>query len=268
MTRVNVASAIVEGAELKLRRPVLSLRPYLGCFWCIETTAGTRLRTLPDACTILAVECRQGERPKSFLVGPRLTPVDRAPGFGHLLLGVRLQPGVAFALTGKPVHQIVDRRTLLAGLLPGDASRIERRLADTRRTKERFDILEEFLLRRLDGAQIDPRVAKALRHIEECRGQLRTAQLARYCQVSARHLNRLLRTWLGFSSKRLARITRFQALLQRIEGSPSGRLAELAVELGYYDQPHLTNEVAQFAALGVGRMTGRSVADFSNTRCV
>lgn len=93
---------------------------------------------------------------------------------------------------------------------------------DTGRTKERFDILEEFLLRRLDGVQIDPRVEKALLHAEECRGQLRATQLARYCKVSAGHLNRLLRTWLGFSSKRLARITRFQALLQRVEDSRPG----------------------------------------------
>lgn len=267
MARVNVASAIVERADLRLRRPVLSLRPYLGCFWSIETTADTRLRTLPDACTTIAVECMQGERPKSFLVGPRLTPIDRAPGVGRVLFGVRLQPGVAFGLTGKPVHQVVDGRALLAALLPDDTPRMERRLADADRTKERFDILEEFLLRRLDGVQIDPRVERALLHVEECRGQLRTTQLARYCQVSARHLNRLLRTWLGFSSKRLARITRFQALLQRLEHSRSGGLARLAVELGYYDQSHLTNEVAQFADLGLGRISGPSMADFSNTRC-
>ena len=77
------------------------------------------------------------------------------------------------------------------------------------------------------------------------------------------HLNRLLRTWLGFSPKRLARITRFQALLQRVEDSPSGGLAQLAVELSYYDQPYLTNEVAKFAAVGLGRIASRGMADFS-----
>jgi len=152
--------------------------------------------------------------------------------------------------------------------MPDDVSQIERRLAITVRTKERFDILEEFLLQRLDGVQIDPRVEKALLQVEQCRGQLRTTQLARDCLVSSRHLNRLLRTWLGFSAKRLARITRFQTLLQRVEDSRSGGLAQLAVELGYYDQPHLINEVAQFAAVNLGRIAGRGMAEFSNTRCV
>jgi AraC-like DNA-binding protein len=267
MIRVNVASAIILAAELELRRPVLSLRPYLGCFWSIATTADTRLRTLPDACATLVVEFKQGDRPKSFLVGPQLTPSDRTPGAGHFFFGVRLQPGVAFALTKRPTHQIVDRRTLLAALLPVGVPEMERRLARAAATKERFDILEEFLLQRLDGVQIDPCVEKALLHVEQCGGQLRITQLARYCHVSPRHLNRFLRTWLGFSAKRLARITRFQALLQRVEGSPSGGLAELAVELGYYDQPHLTNEVAQFAAVSLARIAGRGMADFSNTRC-
>jgi transcriptional regulator GlxA family with amidase domain len=190
------------------------------------------------------------------------------PGEGHLLFGVRLQPGVAFVLTRRPVHQMVDRRTLLSELLPDSVSQVERSLASAVSTKERFDILEEFLLQRLDGVRIDPRVEKALLRLEQSSGQLRIAQLAKHCEVSPRHLNRLLRTWLGFSAKRLARITRFQALLQRVEASPSDALAQLAVELGYYDEPHLINEVTQFAAISLGRIASRGMADFSNTRCV
>jgi len=56
MPPVNVASAMVEGARLRLRRPVSSLRAYVGCFWSIETTPVTRLRTLPDACATLSIE--------------------------------------------------------------------------------------------------------------------------------------------------------------------------------------------------------------------
>jgi hypothetical protein len=54
MIRVNVASAIIEAAELELRLPVLSLCPHLGCFWSIATTTDTHLRTLPDACAQFA----------------------------------------------------------------------------------------------------------------------------------------------------------------------------------------------------------------------
>lgn len=202
-----------------------------------------------------------------FLNGPRLTPADRAPGAGHVFFGVRLQPGVAFALTRRPVHQIVDRRTFLASLLPDDGSRLERQLEGAVGSEEGCDILETFLVRRLDGVQIDPRVEQAVRQVVQGGGQQSASQLATYCGISLRHLNRLLRIWLGFSPKRLARITRFQALLQRVESSSPGGLAQLAAELGYYDQPHLAHEVAQFTAESLGRIARPGMADFSNTRC-
>ena len=94
MPPMNVAGAMVEGARLRLHRPVSSLRAYLGCFWSIETTPATRLRTLPDACATLSVESGQGIALKCFLVGPRQTPAEGAPPAGQTLFGVRLKPGI------------------------------------------------------------------------------------------------------------------------------------------------------------------------------
>lgn len=124
---------------------------------------------------------------------------------------------------------------------------MERQIAALVRTEEQLNILEEFLLLRLNCVQIDSRVDDALQQIERCGGELRVSQLARDCQVSSRHLDRLLRTWVGLSPKRMARIVRFQVLLQRIETSRAGGTAPLAAELGYYDQSHLANEVAKFS---------------------
>jgi AraC-like DNA-binding protein len=255
MPPVNVASAMVEGGRLRLRRPVSSLRADLGCFWSIETTSATRLRTLPDACATLSVESGQGIALKFFLVGPRQTPAEGAPPAGQTVL------------TGIPVHTLVERRIRLAALLPEDGSRLEKHLAGTRTVDEGIDVLERFLIQRLSDVQIDSRVQMALKRIEECSGQIRIGQLARDCQVSLRHLDRLLRNWVGFSPKRLARIMRFQALLQHMETSPSDCSARVAAELGYFDQAHLANELALFAGTSPGRIAPHHVADFSKTRC-
>ena len=130
---------------------------------------------------------------------------------------------------------------------------------------ERFDALEQFLLPRMVGAQIDFRVQSALKRIEDCAGQMPIAELARACRVSPRHLNRLMRNWVGVSPKRLARFVRFQTLLQRMEASPPNP-ARAAAELGYFDQAHLANEVAQFAGMSPGLVAAHRVADFSKTR--
>jgi AraC-like DNA-binding protein len=262
---MNVASAMVVGAELTLRRPVPSLRSFLGCFWAIETTSATRLRTLPDGCAAISVELREGA-PKCLFVGPCLTPTERAPAARQILFGVRLLPGVAFALTGVPVYKLAGRRMPLAAMLPDDDPPLEKRLADMQTPDERFDALEQFLVARMVGMRIDSRVQSALKRIEDCAGQMPIAELARASRVSPRHLNRLMRNWVGFPAKRLARFVRFQTLLQRMEASPPTP-ARAAAELGYFDQAHLANEVAQFAGMSPGLVAAHGVADFSKTRC-
>jgi AraC-like DNA-binding protein len=247
---MNVASAMVAGAELTLRRPV----------------SATRLRTLPDGCAAISVEVREGAPPKCLFAGPCLTPTERVPAAGQILFGVRLLPGVAFALTGVPVYKLADRRMPLAALLPDDDPPLEKRLADMQTHDGRFDALEQFLVARMAGAQIDSRVQSALQRIENCAGQTPIAEIARACRISPRHLNRLMHNWVGFSAKRLARFMRFQTLLQRMEASPPNP-ARAAAELGYFDQSHLANEVAQFAGMSSGPLAAHRVADFSKTRC-
>src|SRR5260221_11104541 len=146
---MNVASAMVAGAELTLRRPVSLLRSYLGCFWAIETTPATRLRTLPDGCAAISVEVREGASPKCLFVGPCLTPTERVPAAGQILFGVRLLPGVAFPLHGVPVYKRAHRRMPLAALLPDDDPPLENRLADMHALDERFDALDQFLVQRI-----------------------------------------------------------------------------------------------------------------------
>jgi len=264
---MNVASAMIEGAEMTLHRPVSSLRPHVGCFWSIETTPATRLRTLPDACTTLTVELSEGAAPKCFLAGPRLTPTERVPAVGQLFFGVRLLPGVAFVLTGIPVHTLTERRTRLAEVLPEDAPGFEKRLAKAQSIEDRFDVLEEFLVQRLVGRHIDYRVERALKGIEDSAGQIRMAHLARDCRISPRQLHRLVRQWVGLAPKRLARIVRFQAVLKGMETAPPGNSQRMAAELGYFDQAHLTNEMMQFVSASPARVVAHRVADFSKTRC-
>jgi AraC-like DNA-binding protein len=265
--RMNVASAIIEAADLRLRAPVPCLRTFLGCFWSITTAAGTRLRSLPDGCPMLSVERPVGKRPKCFLTGPRLVPTEGTPEAGCVLFGVRLRPGVAFLLTKRAVSEITDRQVQLGLLVPDDAPRLEKRMASVEGAEEGLDMLEEFLLQRLNGSQIDKRLENALRHIENSEGQIRITELANDCGVSPRHLGRLFRTWTGLSPKRMTRILRFQALLQRAGSPRPAALADIATELGYYDQSHLANEVAQFTAARTMQVTSRYVADFSKTRC-
>ena len=84
----------------------------------------------------------------------------------------------------------------------------------------------------------------------EVADRLRTAQtpsareLARATHLSERQLYRRCTAAFGYGPEFLLRITRIQRFLQlaRDESRPP-RLAGLAIDAGYADQPHLTREV-------------------------
>ena len=130
-----------------------------------------------------------------------------------------------------------------------------------------IDVLQRFLIERLRNASVHGVVARALREIEREHGCLRVAEIAARCHVSPRHLNRLMRDWVGYGPKYFANMVRFQATLKQIEDSPTRPAAALASETGYFDQAHLTLDLARFAAATPRQLASSRVADFSKTRC-
>lgn len=258
---------MVQGAELRTRRPTPELAPFLGCYWWLDVVNGTRLRSFPDACTGFSVVLRPGARPESFFTGPRLVPSEGGPEFGQSVFGVRLSPGAAFLFIQAPVNAFVGSRCPLTTILPQKAAEFEERIAAAKTVDAHFDALESLMLNRLAGRTIHPCVERAMRIVEETAGQIRIAELALRCKVSTRHLANLLRTWIGLSPKALARVVRFQNFLAQMEDVPQESVAARAAELGYFDQAHLTREVSQFFGATPGRVSPNLVADFSKTRC-
>ena len=104
-----------------------------------------------------------------------------------------------------------------------------------------------FSSHRLEGANVRDVVATAIREIEREHGCLQVADIAARSGVSPRHLNRLMRVWVGYSPKRLASVIRFQETLTQMEHLPSRSVAILAAETGYFDQAHLSLDVTRFA---------------------
>jgi len=71
--------------------------------------------------------------------------------------------------------------------------------------------------------------------------------LARELGYSRKHVVDLFRDQVGVPPKLLARIVRFDRLVRHVKRGGGGTWADLALELGYYDQAHLARDVKQFA---------------------
>jgi AraC-like DNA-binding protein len=222
------------------------------------------MRLIPDSSATISARLQDGTPPVWSLRGPLLTPELRCFEASTTLVGIRLRPGVAFLLTGISTDTLAHKRielTALAGFqdLVADCS--------PRTPLEYIAVLERFLIARLERARIHPVVSAALGALERERGSIAAADLAARVGVSPRHLNRLMRRWVGYGTKRLATIVRFQATLHDMEPPARRPAASLAIDNGYFDQSHLTHDAVRLAGTTPGRLASHAASDFSKTRC-
>jgi transcriptional regulator GlxA family with amidase domain len=108
--------------------------------------------------------------------------------------------------------------------------------------------LEEFLLQRAILRKYDLElIQSAAKWLHHTRGECRIADLADYCQVSVRQLERGFRRVIGASPKIFARTVRFEQAQRRLMFDPDADLTQLAQECGYFDQAHFIKDFKEFA---------------------
>jgi hypothetical protein len=262
---MSITSTLVERAEIQFREAAEVLRPFVGCFWTITAQPDATIRVVPDGSTSISTQLGQRQNSGWELRGPLVTHDERRFAAAAVMVGVRLRPGVAFMLNRVPAHTMVGRRIDLEGD-PAFSELTAARLAP-RTPAAYLDVLEQFLIGRLRNASVHPVVARALQEIEREGRCLQVPGIAECCGVSPRQLNRLMRLWVGYGPKRLARIARFQTTLMLIDHSPTRPPAELAAATGFFDQAHLTLDVGRFGGATPRALASTSAADFSKTRC-
>ena len=94
---------------------------------------------------------------------------------------------------------------------------------------------------------VEDRLVFSLRKLYAEAGNISIAELAASGGVTSRQLRRDFGARLGTSPKTLARLVRFAESWSRMLSKPDVSLAELALELGYADQAHFSNE---FSSIG------------------
>src|SRR5215831_9484068 len=116
--------------------------------------------------------------------------------------------------------------------------------------------IEDFLIGLRLNILFDPKqVRTAAKLLYPTRGQFRVAELADYCRLSLRQLQRQFDQTTGVSPKALARAIRFESIRERLMFNPNVNLTDLAYEFGYSDQAHF---IKDFKAL-----TGKTPGEFA-----
>lgn len=167
---------------------------------------------------------------------------------------------------GAPVAAIANRVVNFADLA-GDAARdLGGRLREADDACDRFDLLDDFLVRRLaDAPPSDAPVSWAMARLAE-EAPPNIAALAGEIGWSRKHLTARFTDVTGFTPQVFRRLARFERFTQAIARAPDDSLAGLAIEAGYYDQPHLTREVQAFSAMSPGELRQRILPQRAGVR--
>ena len=230
--------------------PPERLRPYVECFWSVETSESIPdYPVLPDGCVDIVFSPDRGLDIVGTMTHARNFPIAAdAPQ-----VGVRFRPGMAHGFVRASGSQTTDELVPLAETWGAKGRELEARMNDASPSDRRIALLEAQL--------VDPSapgvVQKIAAHIVANHGQVRVDDLAFDAGMSARHLRRVFVEQLGLSPKHFCRVIRFRHSLVRIRGAERGDLTQVALDSGYYDQAHFINEFREFSGSSPGEFAAR-----------
>jgi AraC-like DNA-binding protein len=168
---------------------------------------------------------------------------DCAPSYLEVLLG----PLEAYRLLGLPMNRLSGDTVDLVEVLGAGGRRLAEQLRDTPSWRQRFALVDRFLLERLDrGPRPSPEVGWAWRRLVATGGAVPIRHLA--CEVgwSHKHLLTRFRQQVGLRPKTAARLIRLVGVLRYLDGRRPLDWGRVAAEVGYADQAHLAREFRQF----------------------
>jgi AraC-like DNA-binding protein len=167
---------------------------------------------------------------------------------GTHLVSARLHALGARRVLGVPMTEIGNSVVDLHAVIGRLAGELRERLLAAGSPRARFALIERFVRRRLESAQLPHYAARwAAARIEASHGNVRISTLCRETCVSRKHLSALFSDHLGLSPKAYARVHRFSWVLGRIQRLTDVDWSDLAYRAGYADQSHLVRDFQRHA---------------------
>lgn len=185
-----------------------------------------------------------------FLDG--VNTISRRMSFlGHVeLMGVSFHEGGAFPFLGIPLIELQNAISLLDALGRPDLLRLHAQLQEAKSLPARIHLLEEWLLSRLlPGRERDGLIHASLNKLRKSMGHLPIPELAQEFSISQRQLERLYQNQVGVSPKQYSQLLRVETARLALRQMNKSSTANLAVELGFYDQPHFIREFSAVIGL-------------------
>ena len=235
-----------------LYKPGPPLSEFVDFFWIHDAYDAPHLRErlLPTGTTELVFTTAADGRSESGVSGAQseCLVLDTSTPFNAI--AVHFKPGGAFPFFGAPSSELHNRGVTLDLVWGSYATRIRDRLWEATTAEQRFQILEEALLRRARGGfDRHPAVRYALDVFHRSNGTRGVMDVAERTGISSRRFSELFRHEVGLPPKVFCRIRRFNHVLGQIDSQTTVDWLDLALSCGYFDQAHFNHDFRSFAGL-------------------
>lgn len=240
------------------------------CYWTLEVPAefsSEKQRIVPDGCIEMAFILGEDIRrftsetdfilqPRTMVLGQTLEPFYIQPTGYVNTFAVRFYPyGFANFVT-MPIKELANRETPIAVLF-GEATSndLEQKIIQATDTPHRIEIIEAFLLSKLnEAAMISKIVRSTIDALLATGGSSPIHATLQGALSKRRQLERKFVKQIGISPKQLARVIRLQTALKMMLNQNRETLTQIAYESEYYDQNHFIKDFKEF--------TGTTPKDF------
>jgi AraC-like DNA-binding protein len=201
--------------------------------------------------------------------GPRSSFYVKRAAEGGDTVGAQLRPGAAPVLLGVPASELAEQHRSLDETWGSAAHRVREQLSnlEVRRSlvahapfdhvwaclRARVDVFESALLDQLRRNRLHTHGDWLRCVLTGLEAGAPLSQLVSHSDISHRAFVTRFRSLVGLPPKVYSRLRRFQRVVNTLGNTPladkSVSLAQVAVDLGFADQAHLTREFRTFAGL-------------------
>ena len=184
--------------------------------------------------------------PEGMIHGLMRSPASSLCATGFSAFGIRLQPDAIHRLFGINAYHLTDNIFPIDHVIQtGDLKDIVLNSSDFGQQAEAaFDFLRSFKVVKRRSSLF---VQDCIEYIQAQPGTCTVQQVRAYFKVSERKLQRDFLNATGVSPRHFIQVTRFMEIVKRLRTHPDDDLLELAFDLDFTDQPHLSNAIKKFS---------------------
>jgi AraC-like DNA-binding protein len=183
------------------------------------------------------------ENESAMIAGVQVRKFHRVLEGQGRVFGVKFRAGGFRPFFNAAVSTIANRTIPARGVFEEDLSAFEEIALAVGRENEKVAAANEFFRARMPAA--DPNVARAGELADRIlrEPEIKTVNdLASRSAMGARSLQRLFSDYVGASPKWVIRRYRLHELIEKLNSGATLNWAQVALDLGYFDQAHLIND--------------------------